>query len=364
MLVSPALSFCSWRRPGAGPRERQYRGPASPACQRARVHVAKLETMVNIAKLALGGIIAGMFISYCVVLETTCTNTDPNEGAGELVITRGGSAKETATGTRFLAPLFVDAGATIAKNGTVEAELLWVANLCDGVLDCSACPFIFEPRFNTSALRGKILIYEDSTREELYMCGCNRLGRTFGATGLVALGKGSKTTTRGFVPGFYHKWYRLGDHRDSKPRDGDAGIPFPHFDVTQYTFSHFLLESGLSKGAQIRAMLTPTAPNPWRSTFCGYWKPFGTLLMLGHASVVERAASNWLGHIRTSDLRFDLAQLALANEMVAHCLMLLVHHDPFMGFHWAVFPYGATAAFVAGSILLTCSSTLLLAAYW
>ena len=132
-----------------------------------RVDVAKLETMVNIAKLALGGIIAGMFISYCVVLETTCANTDPNEGAGELVITRGGSAKGTMTGTRFLAPLFVDAGATIAKNGTVEAELLWVENLCDGVLDCSACPFIFEPRFNTSALRGKILIYDDITREEL-----------------------------------------------------------------------------------------------------------------------------------------------------------------------------------------------------
>ena len=327
-----------------------------------RVDVAKLDTMVNIAKLALGGIIAGMFISYCVVLETTCANTDPNEGAGELVITRGGSAKGAATGTRFLALLFVDAGATIAKNGTVEAELLWVENLCDGVLDCSACPFIFEPRFNTSVLRGKILIYDDTTREESYMCGVNRLGRTFGATGLVALGLGLKTTGR--VPGYYHKWFRLGDYRDSKPRDGDAGIPFPHFHVTQDTFSQFILESGLSKGAQIRAMLTPTAPNPWRSTFCGYWKPLATLLMLGHASVVERAASNWLGHIRTSGLRFDLAQLALANEMVAHCLMLLVHHDPLMAFYWAVFPFGALAAFILGSILLTCSSTLLLAAYW
>ena len=111
-------------------------------------------------------------------------------------------------------------------------------------------------------------------------------------------------------------------------------------------------------------MLTPTAPNPWREMACGYWKPLSTLLMLGHVGVVERAASNWIGHVRTSGLRLDLAQLALATEGLAHLCMTLIHHDPFMAFHWGAFPQGAFASLIVGPIVLTCSSTLLLAAFW
>ena len=62
--------------------------------------------MVNLSKL--GGVIFAALVSYYALLETTCINTDPYEGAGELVITRGGSAKGTRTGSRFPAPLLTN----------------------------------------------------------------------------------------------------------------------------------------------------------------------------------------------------------------------------------------------------------------
>ena len=230
------------------------------------------------------------------------------------------------------------------------------------MLDCSTCPTLLRPDFDTPTLLGKILLR--GYGEEVGVCGNNRLGRTLGNTGLVGLGYASTTSERIRLPGHTLKSYRLGEHRDAKPRDGDDGIPFPQFDVAQYSFAQFLLKSGFNEGAEIRARLTPTAPNPWRSTFCDYWKPLATLLIMGHIGVAERAISNWLGHIRSTGLRLDLAQLALATEMVAHTLMALMHHDPFGTFQWAVLPDGAFAAFIFGSIVLTCSSTLLLAAYW
>jgi len=122
--------------------------------------------------------------------------------------------------------------------------------------------------------------------------------------------------------------------------------------------------SGINQGTEIRAVVTPTAPNPFLSTYCGYWKPLATMLMLGHVGVAERAISNWIGHFHASGLRLDLAQLALATETIAHGLMALTHHDPLGSFHWAILPAGAFPAFIFGAIVLTCSSTLLLAAYW
>ena len=71
---------------------------------------------------------------------------------------------------------------------------------------------------------------------------------------------------------------------------------------------------------------------------CGYWKPLSTLLMLGHVGVVECAASNWIGHVRTSGPRLDLAQLALGTEALTHLCMTLLHHDPYFAFHWGAFP--------------------------
>ena len=298
-------------------------------------------------KVALGGIIAGVFGTYYTTLETVCANNiDPYAGAGELVITQGGSS------TRFPAPLNINAGAKLSANGTIEAQLLWIENLCDDVLDCSTCPFELNSHFNASTLNGKILLHDFESCAAIYLCGWNRLGRTFGRTGLVGLGAVQRgVSTRAYAPGFWSKVYRLGEHRDVD------GIPFPHFHV-----SRFLLDSGILK--ETRAVLTPTALNPWREMACGYWKPLSTLLMLGHVGIVERAASNWIGHIRTSGLRLDLAQLALATESLAHSCMSLLHHDPYLAFHWGVFPVGAFASFVCGSIVLTCSSTLLLAGFW
>ena len=105
-------------------------------------------------RLVLGGLVTATIVSYYTLLETTCSSTDPNEGAGELVITLGGGAKGTETGTRFLAPLRVNAGAALTSNGTADAPLLWIEDLCDEVLDCSTCPTVLRPDFDTSILLG------------------------------------------------------------------------------------------------------------------------------------------------------------------------------------------------------------------
>lgn len=314
-------------------------------------------------KLTLGVVIASMFVSYYALLETACAKIDPYEGAGELIITQGGSAKGTQTGTRFPAPLYIDAGAELPANGTRAGELLWIEDLCDEVLDCSRHPVALRSGFNVSALRGKILVYDAHTSENLYMSGPNWIGRALGRTDLVGLGSAKRTADQSVTPGFLPKLYRLGSFRDSRPHDDDAGIPFPHFELYQSSFAQFLTNSDKDQ-ARIRVKVTPTAPNPWRSTLCGYWKPLSTLLMLGHAVVVERAASNLIGHVRTSGLRLDLAQLALATEILAHLITALLHHDPFLSFHWAALPFGLFSASFCASIILPCTTTLLLAAFW
>ena len=322
----------------------------------------------GVGKVLLGIVMACAFVMYNATLEASCaTNDDSNEGAGELVITLGGSA-----GTTFSAPLYTNAGqAKLSANGTGSAELLWVENLCDEVLDCSSCPFVLGPGFNISRLRGKILLYNVKSSEILFMCGLNRIGRAFGATGLIGMGDAAVSSEQYIassftVPGHAPKRYRRGEFRDGEPRNGDAGIPFPHFQINQKAFSEFLRDSGVihNRNHGIQAALAPSAPNPWRSMACGYWKPVVNLLMLGHVLVIEQSISNLFGHFRTSGLRLDLAQLALATESTAHFLMALVHHDPYLAFHWAALPFGAVTAFMLGPIVLTCSSMLLLAAFW
>ena len=48
------------------------------------------------------------------------------------------------------------------------------------------------------------------------MCGLNRLGRTFGDTGLVGLTAGIATPVPTFAPGYFRKGYRLGEYRDAR----------------------------------------------------------------------------------------------------------------------------------------------------
>ena len=320
---------------------------------------------ISLVKLASGGIIAVSIISYYVFLEATCANTDPNDGAGELVITSiGGSANGAWVGTRFPAPLFVDASAKLSPNGTEEGELLWLGDLCDGVLDCKSCPLVIDPRYNVSILLGKILLCDLTANQAIYMCGMNRLGRTLGQTEMIGLGTAEAVQHKFNTAGCARKTHRLGEHRHSKPRDSDAGIPFPQFSLNEYAFAEFMNKIVIGEKATVRAVVSPTAPNPWIATFCGYWKPLSTILMLAHVAVAEQATCNLIGHARTSGLRLDLAQLALGTETVAHLIMALLQHDPIFSFHWAVLPVGAYSAFILGPIVLTCSSTLLLAAFW
>ena len=320
----------------------------------------------SIGRLAVGGVLSAVFVSYYTLLETTCANTDPSDGAGELVITMvGGSTTGKWVGTRYSAPLYVNAGAKLAPNGTGGGALLWVENLCDDVLDCSSCPFVISSQFNTTSLSGKILLYDQEVSEEIYLCGLNRLGRTFGGVGLRGLAFAIAKKARKYnVPGYNTKTYRHGEFRDVKPRNGDAGIPFPHFALTQAHFTLFMNEVLVHEGVEVGATITPTEPNPWSSTLCGYWKPLSMLLILGHVVVAEQAVSNLIGHVRTSGLRLDLAQLALVTEAVAHCMLAVLHHDPLFSFHWAVVPFGGFATFIFSPMVLTFSSTLLLAAFW
>ena len=98
-------------------------------------------------KLALGAVIAAGFVAYYVGLETSCANMSQRGDGGELVITSGGTAEGTQTGERFPAPRFAFSG-EIPLNGTADAQLLLIDNLCDDVLDCSFCPPQLRSTFN------------------------------------------------------------------------------------------------------------------------------------------------------------------------------------------------------------------------
>ena len=309
------------------------------------------------AKLALGAAIAAGFIAYYVALETSCATISQHDGSGELVITSGGAVEGTQTGTRLLAP-----GGQIPSNGTADAPLLWIKDLCEAVLDCSSCPHSVNPHFNASVLDGALLVQWWGGDERLAVCGSNRLLRALGRIGLVGLAWGGFDNAPSSKPGYNRHGYRLGEHRDALPHDGDAGIPFATIHLDQYALDPVL--HALEAGVRLRAVVTPTAPNPWHSTMCGYWKPLRTILMLGHMWVAEQAASCFIGHAQSVGVRFDLAQAASTTEWAAHLLMMLGLHDPFMAFHWGLLPFGTVTPLIVCPIFLTCSSTLLLAGLW
>ena len=312
-------------------------------------------------KLALGAVIAAGFVAYYVALERNCANMTIRCDGGELIITSGGTADGTQTGLRLLAPK-VAFSKTISLNGTAEARLLRIDNLCDSVLDCSSCPPKLRLAFNTSVLDGTLLVCDPWTDVRLIMCGDNRMARALGRTGLAGILQATEVSSPLFTPGMSPRLFRLGAPRDAIPRDGDVGIPFPFIHVEQYAFNPLL--GALDNGAQIRGVMMPAAPNPWQSTMCGYWKPLRTIIMVGHVWVAERAASCFVGHVQSAGMRFDLAQAASVTEMMAHLLLALSLHDPVMAFHWGLLPFGTNVAVLICPVVFTCSSTLLLAGFW
>ena len=311
-------------------------------------------------RLALGALLAGGFLAYYAELEASCANmSGRDDGGGELVITSGGDADGTKTGTRLLGPRFAFSRPLDAN---ASARLLHIADLCQSLLDCASCPPSRRPAFNTSILDNVILISSLESDVRLYVCGTNRVARVLGQTGIAGFAIGRATENHFLTPGFERQKYRVGAHRDSLPRDGDVGVAFPVVHVSQYSLNPIL--EALEGGLEVNAALTPTAPNPWYSAMCGYWKPLRTTLMLGQLWVAERAASCFIGHVRSAGVRIDLAQAASMTEVVAHLLFALSLHDPFLSFHWGALPFGTYPAAVICPIVLMCSSTLYLAAFW
>ena len=320
-------------------------------------------------KLALGAFVIAGFVTYYAALETSCAKMSTRGDGGELVITSGGTAEGIQAGLRMPAPRFAWSG-EMPLNGTAEARLLRIDNLCDDVLVCSSCPpqlhhgipqYDVRSAFNASVFDGALLITNPGMDNRLFCCGENRMARALGRTGLAGIASAYEGNPW-FTPGAFRKVHRIGEHRDALSRDGDAGIPFPAIHATQFAFNPII--EALGNGAQIRAVVTPTTPNPWHSTMCGYWKPLQTILMLGHTWVAERAASCFVGHVRSAGARCDLAQTASVTEVMAHLLLALAPHDPFVSFHWGLLPVGVFPAALICPLVLTCSSTLLLAGFW
>ena len=192
------------------------------------------------AKLALGSVITAGFVAYYAALEASCANMSTRDDGGELIVTSGGTAKGTQTGVRLLAPRFAWSG-KIPPNGTVEARLLRIENLCDAVLDCSSFPPQLRSSFNASVLDGALLICDTSADARLNYCGGNRLARALGRTGLVGISEGS-VTGNPFKnsPGYGRNLFRLGVHRDGASHGGGGGIPFQVAHGTQYAFNPIL----------------------------------------------------------------------------------------------------------------------------
>ena len=307
-------------------------------------------------------------------LFTRCGQDDGNVGA----------TLHTSMGD-VLGASFVEAGAVIDTAGTAVGQLVWIENLCEKVLDCRACPVTLA---NSSGLAGKIVVYRWDVNERLYMCGVNRIGRALGSSGIVALAHNSESFASNelYTPGFQRRRFRLGSHRDAEARDGDSGIPFPQVELKPSQFQPIL--TIVKNGGQLNASLVRNGADPFLGYFCGTWVPIGALLTVLHISVAERAALSFWGHVRASDsaiaaaveaanpfaiaeefkrsggVRLDLAQLSLASEVATHLLLAILPVDPFMSYFWGFLPGGMYVVACACTVLLHCSSTLLLAAYW
>ena len=304
-----------------------------------------------------------------LILPPWLTRPSDDDGAGELIITRGGSTSGSQEGTKLLAPCFVHSGEPIPTEGTAEAKLIWIESPCAGTLNCDTCPPKIDLAFNASILNGAVLIVDYLSDERLYVCGFNWMGRGLGNTGLVAVAGGYRMADGRladnplFTPGYLRKEYRRGAYRDSKPHDGDAGIPFPQVDLRQATLLPIL--DALEEGDDIRVVLRTSQPNPYLVIMYGPWVPMRALIILGHILLAERSASFFAGHVLMNGVRPDLAQMALVAEGFSHAIFALYLHDPHMSFYTSGWPpLGGASALLMGPLFLTCCSTLLLAVYW
>lgn len=134
--------------------------------------------------------------------------------------------------------------------------------------------------------------------------------------------------------------YRLGEYRDSRPRDGDLGIPFPSIGLTQAAALPIL--EALGSGAVLRAVLRPSQPNPYHTTLFGPWALIRALLICVDLGIAEAALCFLIRHMKANGVRPDLAQLALMAELFAHLVFFpLFLLDPFSSFYWGLLPAGS-----------------------
>ena len=328
----------------------------------ARIRRPRAKQRERRAGSDVGAVLVAVIIVGVLLPPWLDRSSSEDVSAGALEVTRGATAPGTRNGTRILAPTFTLHGEPIPPQGTREARLAYVENLCAEVLDCSSCPHQIAPSFNASVLSGTLLIYSTGGDERLFMCGFNRLGRTFGSVGLAALAFGNRANIQLFTPGWMKKAYRIGEHRDRLPHDGDRGIPFPHVDVMQSALAP--IQEALSAGEEIHAVLHPHPRNPYDSTVYGVWVPLRAGLIVGHFAVAERAVSFIVGHVKIRGIRADLAQIALLAEVAAHGMYIVWLFDPFCNYYWGWMPTALGTSLISGATVLTCCSTLLLAAYW
>ena len=309
----------------------------------------------------IGAGLSACIMLLAILLPLVTRHGGNDEGAGELVVVRGGTTAATQNGTRLFAPIYPNAGQPIPAEGTVKAPLVWIEDLCETALNCDALPLQINHSFDASSLNGTVLVYAMND-PRMFMSGFNRAGRAFGGTGLVALARAFQTTNSLVLPGAVRKAWRVGEHRDAIPHDGDFGIPFPHVVLREVALTPVL--EAVANNERIEVVIYASEPNHFMQAFYGFWLVIRAPFIVGHLAIVEYAFCFLKEHISESGPRPDLAQMALIAEIVAHLWFPLWLTDPHLSFYWGWFPQGASAAFLIGGTVLTCSSTLLLAAYW
>ena len=226
------------------------------------------------------------------------------------------------------APIFLTASPEIPDEG-VTGKLVWWGR-CDEMLDCTACPPEVVPGYE-APLRGAILLYNPQEDIRLFTCGLNTIARGLEPVGLAGMAEYFEALSGTVLhnPGYTRNRRMVGD----KHLDGTK-ISFPHVELPHYTIATSGLVTELKKGASINGTLTRKAPNPWLQMFCGWWIPFQPPLVIAHLFVAERAATYLMSHVQAVGIRFDMAQLALCTETLAHLLLAPVFVDPFFAFHF------------------------------
>ena len=171
-----------------------------------------------------------------------------------------------------------------------------------------------------------------SLADRLFNCGLNRVARSLGRTGIVALVWGWKGEDSSFLtelPGQARKLWRLGEYRDTEPHDGDFGIPFPHVQIGEPSAVLPLLEAS-QNGHNVTVMFTRTRANPFLASWCGWWVETRVVLAIAYIMTSERAACYLAGHVAADGIRIhSLAQLSLFAEVLASLLWVPIIVEPY-----------------------------------